>query len=41
MVVIGVLFSVATVVSALFATQGRLSWGEYEVGTRAGGHELG
>lgn len=37
----GVLFSVATVLSALFATQGRLSWGEYEVGTRPGGHELG
>ena len=39
MVVIGVLFSVATLVSAVFATQGRLRWTEYEVRTRAGGQE--
>ena len=36
MVVIGVLVSVATLLSAVFATQGRLRWTEYEVSTRAG-----
>ena len=37
MVVIGVLFSVATVLWAVFAPQGRLRWTEYEVHTGAQG----
>ena len=41
MLVIGVLFSLAAVVSAIFATQGRMSWAEYEVRTRVGEPELG
>lgn len=38
---IGVLFTVATVVSAFLGAQGRLRWTEYEVRTRVGGHNLG